>query len=163
MRILFVLLSCSIILSCKKFKHANQTLPACTNCAFADSLSGTYRGHAYGVEVPYLWDGDSVTLQVEHIFMKDSKYEDSTVMHFRTAFKYDSATDTVYDTVQILSNSGLVLNNAWNKYVHFSSNDISYLSAYNYYIIKPDKVRLHVMGSGPGSPVQYIDGAFARL
>jgi len=161
MRLIYLFFAIALLYSCKKFEHSDQVLPECSNCAFADSLTGTYRGEAGGVAVVPGWGSDSVTLQIQHIFMNTSKYEDSTVMHFRTAFKYDSQTKTIYDTIQITSNSGKVKNSAWVKYGYMADHWISSYEDKNYFIIRPDTAKLYVIGPTGGSgDILYVYGVF---
>ncbi len=166
MRNLILLLAAFVLLnSCKKFKHQDLALPACSLCAFADSLNGTYRGFADGMATPENnqtgW-GDSVTMTVEHIYMHTSQYEDSTVMHFRTSFKYDSEIKTIYDTIQIKGPYGVVLNEAYRTYAYIPKDE-NYYASENYYVIDPQQIRIHVIGpTGMSSGILYLHGVFER-
>lgn len=108
MRIGLFILLLGLVFSCEKFKHTDQQIPSCTLCDFAESLNGTYRGHATGINVPY--NSDSVTVTVQQIFIGNSQYEDSTILCFATQRAFDQfPTYISRDTVQIAFSDGIVI------------------------------------------------------
>jgi hypothetical protein len=132
------------LVSCKKYTHHEPVAPNCNECSLADSLNGTYRGIAGGFQVPDNPPGsysDSLTMTVEHIFLGNSQYEDSTVMHFKTSFKYDSSGDTIFDTVQVDLSTGVVANEAFRKYATFTQS--IWGDGTGYYFIEADSIRLN--------------------
>ena len=135
---------CTVLLACKKFKHEElNAQPSCDLCAFADSLSGTYRGLVVHNEMPSFVTGgnnyDSLTITVNHIFFDADPYGDSLYMNFETSFAFDSVPGITYDTIQIRSASGKV---------HASDHG-------DYYIL-PDSITIEHIGSFQTGPTNYI-------
>jgi hypothetical protein len=106
-----VILLLGLLNSCEKFEYTDQQLLPCTLCDFAESINGTYRGHATGINVPS--NSDSVTVTVQQIFLGNSHYEDSTILCFVTKQAFDQyPTYIITDTVQIKSPDGEVISHS---------------------------------------------------
>ncbi len=101
-----------IFLSCKKVDYS-ELGTSCELCAFASVTEGTYRGLM-------TWDStsltfpsgiilsDSVTVNVEHLFLNNNPYDDSTTMYFRTTWTRDQVGVINIDTIQIHNENGTV-------------------------------------------------------
>ena len=110
---ILALCACSYVLSCKKMDYS-ELGTSCELCAFASETEGTYRGLMS-------WDSimginpnnnvtlsDSVTVDVEHIFLNNNAYDDSTTMYFRTTWVRDQVGVINVDTIQIHDPNGVV-------------------------------------------------------
>ena len=90
--------------SCKKYKHEEPQLPDCVLCDYAASIEGTYRGFVTGISAPNY--GDSMNVILEQIFLGNSQYEDSTYMHFKIYYDFDSSPDTNVATIRLDNSNG---------------------------------------------------------
>jgi len=99
--LLLLLISCD-----KKFKHEIPTgefIPSnCELCGYADQVSGQYRGYAIFHSNN---SHDSLTINMEHIFLNLGPQLDSTTMYFRRVWDFDLVSTTI-DTVSIQTNTG---------------------------------------------------------
>ena len=153
--IICVVFSIFIMLSCRKFEHIESSILDCELCSFAKSLNGTYRGDGFGVSVQHV-NGmhDSITMKVEQLFMGKSRYEDSSIMHFATTFKFDNKVGEIHDTIQIKLNNGKVENEGYRQLVPVPDAADSYTS---YYYLTPASISLHVeIYSDLGGNIPYL-------
>lgn len=97
----FVLFS---LLSCKKFDHQELELPNCELCDYAPTLEGSFRGYASGIAVPNY--GDSMNIVLEQVFLGNSQYEDSTYIHYRVTYNFDSSSDDYEKIIRLKNTNG---------------------------------------------------------
>ena len=79
----------------------------CELCGYADSLTGTFLGDAEGVLAP----GDSLKVELEHVFYNIGNYVDSTVMFLKwkqTAIENGSAISTETYILEMRSKDDIV-------------------------------------------------------
>ncbi len=99
------------IFSCNKFEYSEAKVQPCSLCDYAKQLEGEYRGFNQSV-LPYY--NDSVTAYVDQIFLGNSHYEDSTVMHFQLTLVFDNSAgfpppNTYIDTIRIINTTGATM------------------------------------------------------
>ena len=142
MKILWIFLLLTVF-GCEKFDHSNLLVPNCSLCDYAESIEGLYRGSVGGFSVtnnPNVpspsYNGDSMTMNVQQIFLNQSAYIDSTKMYFVTEYWYDIDLIHKFDTIEILSDDGYVEHNA---YLEYSS---SALPQESYYWINNDTISI---------------------
>lgn len=140
-KFLALVLSLGLVSSCNKFEHETFTVPSCELCDYAETLEGTYRGLSSGIFAPNY--SDSMTLFVEQIFLGNSQYEDSTYLHFKVYWNFDSSSDTRIEMIRTNNTSGDFKNGRYN--------------------ISPDSIVLnYVDWTGPSSMATFLDGTFYR-
>jgi hypothetical protein len=115
-----IFLSCALILfGCKKMEYDNEidfSDLSCELCDFAEQIEGHYLGvsNAYASTAD-----DSVTFDVQQIFLNESTFIDSTLMYFTVTQKiYRSNGDILIgasylpenDTIIVSSTEGWVVN-----------------------------------------------------
>lgn len=106
---IFLLLA---LFSCGKFEHHEPDLnPSCEMCAWADSLEGLYSGtmihENYVNGSSSIWT-DSLYVQVEHTFVNQNPYHDSTVMYFRLTEYSDSMTNPNPPKVRLVAAESMI-------------------------------------------------------
>lgn len=116
-----------ITLSCKKVDYSSLS-STCELCQFANETEGTYRGVMSWDSVVTMFPdvtllSDSVTVEVEHIFLNNNPYDDSTIMYFRTTWIRDQVGVVDVDTIQIHSQKGNV--NFYSNYQVDNHSDIT--------------------------------------
>lgn len=74
------------LISCKKFSHDTEPLVAqsCELCAYADALTGEYEGMIDGILNPFFGSNNGLMhVELEHIFLDQGAYIDSTIMFMK--------------------------------------------------------------------------------
>ncbi len=134
------------LISCSKFEHETLELPSCDLCEYAPSLEGSFRGYASGIAVPNY--GDSMNVSLEQIFLGNSQYEDSTYIHYRATYNFDSSTDNFEKIIRLKNTDGEFV-----QTIYFGSGSfVSYV----------DSVKIYNSGfDGVGNNV-YISGMLYR-
>jgi hypothetical protein len=110
---ILILSLCCVLSACKKIDYSKYG-NSCELCDFAEETEGTYRG-------AMSWDSllglnpnnhvtlsDSVTVDVEQIFLNNNPYDDSTNMYFRTTWIRDQVGLINIDTILINNPDGIV-------------------------------------------------------
>lgn len=85
--IIIILLFSIGLFGCKKFEHENLDLSTtCELCDWADSIEGTYAGIIHGYRDGDVNDPnaqhDTTAITIQHVFLNQNPYHDSTVMYF---------------------------------------------------------------------------------
>ncbi len=108
-----------LLLGCNKYQHLDIEIPSCELCPFGKSIEGTYKGIVSGVvvigdpDISTPNQTDSITLIVEQIFLNESRYIDSTILHFKTTHFFHYQATEVHSIIQISNSNGLVDNHGY--------------------------------------------------
>lgn len=79
----YFILTFLIITACSKFEHTELDLnPPCVLCDWAEQREGTYTGTVFSGSSPNSGGYSNKTIEVQHIFLNQSTYDDSTRMYF---------------------------------------------------------------------------------
>ena len=162
MRVVLFFCFVAAFVSCNKeeleppFSYLEFSNTSCELCDFADSITGTYRGEAYGVTLPGPSLNDSMTMIVEHIFLGNESYADSVIMYFRTLRWYDYDPGGIEENiVQVHSADGSVIN---PPFTHPDYPSWPYI-----YTLNPDSIDMHYNGpTGTGGSIPYIHATLYR-
>ena len=157
MKIIWIILLL-IIVGCKKNEHP---LPNCSLCNYAENIEGIYRGRVDGYNGLLLQNNpnvpdsptDSMTMTLQHIFMNQDPYTDSTIMFFRTEYWYDLNQIHKFDTIMIKSEDGYFENDA---YLEFAPNA---KASYSYFKIKDETVRIKGIDYNP----YFMNGTYINV
>lgn len=133
----FIIISILLIslISCKKFSHDTEPLVAqsCELCAYADSLTGKYEGMISGVYNPFFGsEGGLMNVELEHVFLNQGAYIDSTIMFMKMTAILLPDQDTNVRIVTFESPDGRVSNSNLQKYYLNPDSIYIYHTFYNH-------------------------------
>lgn len=144
---------------CNKFEHETLTLPNCELCDYAESLEGIYRGMSGGFSAPNY--GDSVTITVEHVFLGNSQYEDSTFVKLKVDYDFDSSSEIKTHIIELLNSSGEC--DAYMEGVFGPTGSNVFSSPQGYYQFATDSLKIsYTNTSGNSQTIPYFGGDFAK-
>ncbi len=94
------------VISCQKFNYQEKSTPSCELCSYADSLEGNFRGKFIGVQ---FYPNDSMTVNVEHIFLHNNNYDDSTNMYLKVSYIFEPSSNHTLapDTFRMVDRTGI--------------------------------------------------------
>ena len=97
-----------IVISCKKFNYQEKSTPSCELCSYADSLEGNFRGKVYGTAFSS-YSNDSATVTIEHIYLNNNTFEDSTNMYIKVSYIFDQEPYMTFgpDTFRLVDRTGI--------------------------------------------------------
>lgn len=107
----YALLLFLFIMSCSKFEHTDlNPNPPCDLCDWASERDGVYSGvmYAYDNSTSSYEIGDTVTFTVDHVFLNQSSFDDSTRMYFEITETWQSNGNVLQWIGSALDSSGAI-------------------------------------------------------
>lgn len=118
-----------VLFSCSKFEHEElDVVVTCELCDWADAREGFYAGvmtHDLQTNSQDTTYTDSLYIQVEHVFLNNNAYQDSTVMYFKLYAYHDSISNPSPNTSIVIASDSVGHFFGSHYYTDFYEDSIS--------------------------------------